>query len=44
MEAHSSRYFNILYMGPVCTENFNDFYICTKFDNMYWGLQVEVPM
>jgi hypothetical protein len=45
--AHSSRYFNILYMGPVCTENFNDFYsfyICTKFDNMYWGLRVEVPM
>jgi hypothetical protein len=20
------------------------FYICTKFDNMYWGLRVEVPI
>jgi hypothetical protein len=21
-----------------------NFYICTKFDNMYWGLRVEVPI
>jgi hypothetical protein len=34
-------------MGPVFTENFNDFtifYISTKFDNMYWGPRVELPI
>jgi hypothetical protein len=36
--AHSFRYFNILYMGQFFTENFYDFtifYIYIKFDNMY---------